>query len=635
VRIVDAPAFVSLIMCLAPTAIASQLLAQQRVPVPDAAAQQAARKVAAQIFGGRFTQAKTTAQKTALATEVIDAAMKVQDGSADQYALLKIAADIAAGAGDAPTALQAVEKLAERFEAPGPKLTAESLLAAARNASLSSQRKAIGEAALNVVDALADADEYELALRLCKSARASTLKGWQYALAKELAGKAEAIRQCQDAFREYQNASSVLDTNPSDPAANLAAARYECFVKGDWGRGVAKFALGSDPALKDVAIKDLRGLTGSPSAEQQVAIGDAWWALAEAKVGCERDKLRLRAGSWYQQAESKLSGALAALKVKERLADIAKLGREIPKLTEAATGLQHPPLAIAPFDEATAKQHQAAWAKHLGVPVDITNSIGMRFALIPPGEFDMGSSPDLIDQLAKEAESHNQAIHTVDALRSATPRHRVRLTKPFYVGVCEVTQTEFEQVMGSNPSKFKQDPNCPVEMVAWGEVTAFCSKLTELPRERAVGAEYRLLTEAEWEYACRAGTTTQYSFGDNPKTLTVYGWWLFAPQWQRQQRQPQPVGRLRPNAWGLYDMHGNAWELCQDWWGEDYYGTSPVADPTGPASGSRRLMRGGAVTAHKYFCLSSSRRDCGLGERYSGVGFRVARTVSSSSAPRQ
>ena len=193
---------------------------------------------------------------------------------------------------------------------------------------------------------------------------------------------------------------------------------------------------------------------------------------------------------------------------------------------------------------------------------------------------------------------------------------------------------EFERVMGSNPSEFKEDPNCPVGNVTWGEVTAFCSKLTEMPGERAVGAEYRPLTEAEWEFACRAGTTTQYSFGDNAKTLTVYGWWSFVPRWKRQQRQPQPVGQLRPNAWGLYDMHGNVQERCQDWWGQDYYGNSPVADPSGPASGSRRVIRGGSVYGHTYFCLSSSRRDCGLGERYPGVGFRIARTVSSTSVAR-
>jgi formylglycine-generating enzyme required for sulfatase activity len=354
--------------------------------------------------------------------------------------------------------------------------------------------------------------------------------------------------------------------------------------------------------------------------------------LAETKSGSERDAFRLRAGAWYQQAEPNLSGGLAGLKVKQRLADIAKLGREIPKVTETTTGSQSPPLAIAPFNEATAKRHQAAWAKHMGVPVETTNSLGMRFVLIPPGEFDMGATADLIDQLAKEAESKNEAVQIVDSLRSATPRHRVRLTRPFYLGVCEVTQMEFERVMGSNPSKFKENPNCPVEMVTWGEVTAFCSKLTESPREQAAHAEYRPPTEAEWEYACRAGTTTLFSFGDDPQALTFCGWWLYASQ--RQQRQPQPVGQLRPNAWGLYDMHGNVWEQCQDWWSREYYGSSPVEDPMGPASGSKRVVRGGAWHDLPYFCVSLSRRDCGPGERYAGLGFRVVRAVSSSPAAR-
>ncbi len=273
---------------------------QKRVPVPAAAAQQTSQDMAREIYRGRFQQAKTAAEKTALATEMIDAALKVADGSADQYVLLKIARDIAAGASDAPTALQAVGKMAERFDLPGPKLTAETLLTAARNATMTSQHQAVAEAVASVVDTVADADEYELALSLCELGRVSAQKARQHALAKELTAKIDDFKRRQSTSQEYRDAVAILDKNPADPAANLAAGRHLCFVKGDWARGVSMLALGSDAALKDAAVKELRGAN---SAEEQAAIGDAWWDAAQGRDGAERDALRLRAGFWYRQAE--------------------------------------------------------------------------------------------------------------------------------------------------------------------------------------------------------------------------------------------------------------------------------------------------------------------------------------------
>jgi len=193
------------IVVLALVVAVRHVYAQAKPPVPAAELQEPARKAANEIYGGRFKQAKTAAEKTALATEMIEAATKVQDGSPDQYVLLKIAADIAVGAGDAPTALQAVEKLAERFDVPGPKLTAETLLAAVGNASTTSQHKAVGESVLKIADAVAGAEEYKLALDLCESARSSAQKARQYPLVKQLAAKIEDFQKRQ------LSASSVID----------------------------------------------------------------------------------------------------------------------------------------------------------------------------------------------------------------------------------------------------------------------------------------------------------------------------------------------------------------------------------------------------------------------------------------
>lgn len=380
---------VQVILVLGVVASASELAAPQKAPIPDAQALEAAQKAAGELFGVRFRSAKTAADKSAVAAEMIEAALKLQDGTADQFVLLKIAREIAAGAGDAATALQAAEQQAKRFDVPAAKLKAETLLAAAHEAKATAQHKAVAEAALQVVKDWTDASEVELPLSVCEAGRSAAQKAREFKLVKELAARADELEKQRKAAQEYRQALAVMEKEPAEPAANLTAGRYLCFVVGDWERGVPYLALGSDPGLKAVALQELRG---AASADAQAAIGDMWWALGETKRGSERDALLLRAGAWYRQAEPRLSGGLAGLKVKQRLAELAKLDREIPALTGGARSSSPPPLAIAPFDAATAKRHQEAWAKYLGVPVEMANSIGMCFVLIPPDEFDMGSS---------------------------------------------------------------------------------------------------------------------------------------------------------------------------------------------------------------------------------------------------
>jgi formylglycine-generating enzyme required for sulfatase activity len=604
--------------------VASESLGQQKSPVPDGKTLETGQQAAREIYGARFQQAKTSAQKLALAKEMLDTAAKMPDGSADQYALLRIAGDIAAGAGEAPTALLAAERLAARFDVPAATVKAEALLAAAPRASTSSQQKAMAEAAAKIVDELATADEYEKARALCEVARGCARTGRQNTLLKDLTSRAEAIKQRAAAFQEYRAALAVLETSPKDAAANLSAGRYLCVVKGDWDRGLAMLGLGSDAELQTLALKDVQGST---SVQDEVALGDAWWSLADSKTGPEKDALRLRAGAWYNQAKPQLAAGLLQVKVVKRLEELSKLGVELPKLSLRRSSPGTPPLAVAPFDETTAKRHQAAWAQHMKVPVEMTNSIGMRFVLIPPGEFDMGSSDAEVAKLHEQAEATKQPQWYIGVLSAEAPKHRVRITKPFYLGLGEVTQGEYQRVMGSNPSKFQDDVTRPVERVDWDQASTFCRKLGELPQEQTVRAAYRLPTEAEWEYACRAGTTTQFSFGQNADALTMCGWWK-----QNSQGSTQPPGRLRPNAWGLCDMAGNVWEWCQDWWASDYYGTSPVEDPSGPAAGSRRVVRGGSWSDDAPACRASFRYGRVPSDRNNFRGFRVVRIVSSSSS---
>ena len=170
----------------------------------------------------------------------------------------------------------------------------------------------------------------------------------------------------------------------------------------------------------------------------------------------------------------------------------------------------------------------------------IENSIGMLFKVLPAGSFVMGSPKSEYGQ-------YNYVMQRTETIASQ-----------FLIGVHQVTQLQYEAVTGENPSYFK-GANKPVESVSCDEAVAFCKKLSELPAERTAGREYRLPTNAEWEYACRAGTTTRYSFGEDAKDLGKYAWFV-----ENSDGTIHPVGEKLPNCWGLYDMHGNVWEWCFD-----------------------------------------------------------------------
>jgi formylglycine-generating enzyme required for sulfatase activity len=228
------------------------------------------------------------------------------------------------------------------------------------------------------------------------------------------------------------------------------------------------------------------------------------------------------------------------------------------------------------------------------------NSIGMRFVPILPGTFTMGEEK-------------------VDVFGTFLgPVHKVTLTQSFHLGQHEVTQEQYEKVMRKNPSNFK-GPQNPVEQVSWYDAVEFCRKLSELPAEKAAGYEYRLPTESEWEYACRAGTTTSYSFGDSAAELAEYAWYD-----KNSGNTTHSVGQKKPNGWGLYDMHGNMFEWCQDWDGN--YPSSSTTDPTGAASGSDRVLRGGSWGLHFDRCRSAYRLRDSPDSRNYHLGFRVFRS---------
>lgn len=205
------------------------------------------------------------------------------------------------------------------------------------------------------------------------------------------------------------------------------------------------------------------------------------------------------------------------------------------------------------------------------------------------------------------------------------PQHRVELTKPFHIGVTEVTQEQWQAVMGSNPSDSK-NPHLPVNNISYGDAKAFCAKLSTLPEEMSAGRSYRLPTEAEWEYVCRAGTRTAYNYGDSfdnteidlGQVLSEYAWF------KANSDAPQIVAGKQPNQWGIYDLYGNVAEWCEDVYLPSYYGDNPPGqDPTGPATGSLRILRGGSYMSQPSSCRSSYRGNANQLIRSRQNGLRI------------
>lgn len=295
-----------------------------------------------------------------------------------------------------------------------------------------------------------------------------------------------------------------------------------------------------------------------------------------------------------------------------------------------------------PMTEAEAREVQAAAAKALGVPVVETLHLGggetLEMTLIPAGEFLMGGdqSPEEVARLGDSKAQYFKCEH---------PRHLVRITKPFRIGKVQVTQAQWQRVMGNNPSRFQRKAESPsvvqsiarailgsspansvdfgkhpVEQVSWDDCQQFCQKLS-----RDLGRDFRLPTEAEWEYFCRCGAGTAFHFGDtiSTKQANYNGNYTYGNGSKGEYRQKTtPVGSFPANAWGLHDMHGNVWEWCADWFGE--YENGEAVDPEGPGSGSVRALRGGSWFNCPGVCRSACRYWGAPGSRDNNFGFRVA-----------
>ena len=224
--------------------------------------------------------------------------------------------------------------------------------------------------------------------------------------------------------------------------------------------------------------------------------------------------------------------------------------------------------------------------------IALGGGVTMEFILIKPGSFTMGSDENTGDG-------------------DESPQHKVTITRPFYLGKFEVTQAQWTVVMGDDPSEFRGMQR-PVDTVSWNDCQRFLAKLSE-----KTGRKFALPTEAQWEFACRAGTATTWSFGDRDTSATDYAWLI-----GNSGGTTHPVGEKKPNAWGLHDMHGNVWEWCADFYAKHAYAAGDAVDPHGPPASEGHILRGGAWGEHPNNARSAGRNAMGPDDRHNGTGFR-------------
>ena len=429
-------------------------------------------------------------------------------------------------------------------------------------------------------------------------------------LADDLAGiyqnKAMALGDERAAMDLYDRAIEILERLVNDEGRRELAHQLAMTYM---NKAIAVEDLGNSRAaveLHDRAIEILERLVkreGRRELADDLAMiyvnkASALIALGDAQGAVEMydQAIEIRERLVNEEGRRELAGNLARLKLAR--ADAARsIGRrdearrvscEAIETLEAELNRKY----VEDFTHATAQSDAAvepAGELDERITVDLDGGVTMDFVLIQPGSFMMGSD---------KGWPHER------------PVHRVTITRPFYVGVCQVTHEQWQAIMGPHARRMTSLAH-PVEQVSWEDCQRFLARL----RKKHPQLDSRLPTEAQWEYACRAGSSTKYCFGDDPSGLSEYAWY--------DESMTQPVGQKRPNAWGLHDMHGNVWEWCADWSGP--YPPGDVVDPKGPISGSKRVIRGGGWTNDNGLNLrSASRTGQEPSEWGTHLGFRVA-----------
>ncbi len=424
----------------------------KRLPVPTSDAQATTLQQLDKVH--KFSQRRMPAERLKFARDLFEAAEKSQDGSVEKFVLLRKAMELAQSGGDAGLMLEAVDAISDEFDVNAPDVKWKVLAGFVSGASNVGEIKSFVEAAGPVIDEAIAAGRYDVAVNIAETAYRFAMKAGDAELRKRAYDRRNEVRNLAERFRPVQTARKTLQSDPNDPAANLVVGRWLCFERGDWEEGLPHLAKCSSLALKGVAEQELKSTPATPDA--QVALADKWRTLAEQVEGKEKDALMVHAGEWYGKALDGLPEGLARAKVQRRLDEIAKISASLAGEPEKPKELKCPKLP-----------------KEL--TIDLPSGVKMDFVLIPAGQFVMGSSEvERQIALAQEAESSAK-----EKILTEGPQHHVKITRSFYLGKYEVTQAQWQAVMGSNPSNSKGPMN-PVEQVSWGDIQQFLPKLNAI-----------------------------------------------------------------------------------------------------------------------------------------------------------
>jgi formylglycine-generating enzyme required for sulfatase activity len=426
----------------------------------------------------------------------------------------------------------------------------------------------------DVSDDLSEAGNFAEALKLLKEGRQVAM-AVQSSRQADLAERLRAVNGQTDVEKTFAACAKNLADNPQNAGAARAAVLM-CVTQRDRPADAVQYV----NATGDETLKKMVPLASEDMDKLSAdSAGDlAAWYQCLAKKANRPNKVALlkRARKYYRKVLEKHSDDAQGKKVHKQMDDIA---RELGTLAPAGREMI----------------------------LDLGKGAKMRLVRMAPGKFLMGG-PGMPDT-----------------------RHPVIISKAFYMGATGVTQQQYEAVMGNNPARFK-GPRDPVECVTWQDAVDFCRKLSD-----KCDCLARLPTDAQREYACRAGSQTAYCFGEDVNTLDEYAW--FRGNHLNNEDWPHPVGQKKPNAWGLYDMHGNLYEWCSDWfddWGKKRFTQVPVTDPTGPESGEMRVQRGAVWSSSTSDACQSSLRtgsDPTWGREWVGFRIIVEAPASSTKAP--
>ncbi|HEY1066684.1 MAG TPA: SUMF1/EgtB/PvdO family nonheme iron enzyme, partial [Pirellulales bacterium] len=572
------------------TARTTNYLTPPQAPVPSDEELAVAKESFDKLYGREWRGAEDPKAKAALAHRLIVAGAGTFDAPALRYCLFDAARRAAAESAAPAAFLSAMQRQWDEFAAPRWPLVVETLELAGTSAKANDVRAGLARLCRSLAaEALAES-QADAALELAMLGGQLAAKSRDVPLLKRLQEfqgqttawieRSTAAEAARTTLRGKPDETTSDETSPETAAAHRTLGVWLCLFEEDWGEGRPHLLKCDDRALRELAEREQ-----SPPAEAAGAVdlANAWLSLSETASPAEKPYFRLRAHRWYFAASGQATGAAA------------KTCEE--KLTELESGLP------------------------LQVRRRFRNSLGTTFIWCPPGEFRKGS-PALEPQR-----------EIVDGASRERP-HRVRLTKGFWLAQYETTQAEYFAVMGNNPSAFSATGSLagrpealyaarfPVESIRYAEAFEFCRRL-----KFSEGRSYRLPTDAEWEYACRAGASTPFAWGPahNGRLANQNG----AHPYETNEKgpnlnRPTVVGHYPANLWGFHDMHGNVWEWCSDPFQNAPPGADLEIDPLGPEISEDRLHRGGAWDGDCHLGRSATRHGVQKSYRGPGVGFRVA-----------